>query len=93
MGDEINGDNKSRIDGIEEILRVLVNEHAQFHEEHRQRLKAQVLLYDSVQKLTETQRKPDESLALLAAARQHTDERMASLIVVVDDLIRRPPQP
>jgi hypothetical protein len=93
MGDETNGSNKSRIDGIEEILRVLVNEHAQFHEEHRQLLKAQVLLYDSVQKLTETQRKTDESLVLLAAAQQHTDERMAALIVVVDDLIRRPPQP
>jgi metal-responsive CopG/Arc/MetJ family transcriptional regulator len=84
MGDETNGDNKSRLDGIEEILRVLVNEHAQFHEEHGQLLKAQVLLYDSVQKLT-------DNLALVTAAQQHADERMAALIVVVDDLIRRPP--
>jgi hypothetical protein len=32
MGDETNGDKKSQLDGIEEILRVLVDEHAQFHE-------------------------------------------------------------
>jgi chromosome segregation ATPase len=84
MGDETNGDKKSQLDGIEEILRVLVDEHAQFHEKHRQLLKAQVRLYDSVQKLT-------ESLARVAATQQHTDERMAAPIVVVDDLIRQPP--
>jgi len=92
MGDESNGDKKGRLDGIEEILRVLVNEHIQFHEEHRQfheehrqLLKAQVLL-------TDAQRKTDEQLALMAAAQRHTDENMAALIGTVDDLIRRPPQ-
>jgi hypothetical protein len=85
MANEANGDKNTRIDRIEELLHVLVNEHVQFHEEHRQLLKAQVVLYDSVQKLT-------DNLAALAAAQQHTDERMAALIVTVDDLIRRPPQ-
>ena len=96
MGDETNGDNKSRIDRIEEILEVLVNEHVQFHEDHRQLLKAQVVLYDSVQKfaetLTEMHRKTEEKLADLATAQRNADERMAALIITVDDLIRRPPQ-
>jgi hypothetical protein len=62
-----------------------------------------VLLYDSVQKLTETfaetQRKTEEKLAQLAVlhqdlagAQRNADERMAALIITVDDLVRRPPQ-
>jgi len=103
MGDELNGDNKSRLDRIEELIHVLVNEHIDFHEEHRHLLKAQVLLYDSVQKLTETfaetQRKTEEKLTQLAAlhqdlaaAQRNADERMAALIITVDDLVRHPPQ-
>ncbi len=96
MGDEFNGDKKSRLDRIEDLVEVLVNEHIQFHEEHRQLLKAQVLL-------TDAQRQTEERLAFMAAAQQAADERMraaqkaadermAALIVTVDDLIRRPPQ-
>jgi ribosomal protein L16 Arg81 hydroxylase len=98
MGDELNGNNKSHLDRIEELLHVLVNEHIDFREEHRHLLKAQVLLYDSVQKLTETQRKTEEKLAQLAvlhqdlaAAQRNADERMAALIITVDDIVRRPP--
>jgi len=80
MGDEINGNKKGRLDRIEEMLEVLVNEHIEFHEEHRRLLKAQVLLSDA-------QRKTDEELAL-----RNADNRMAALIITVDDLIRRPPQ-
>ena len=92
MGDELNGNDKSRLDRIEELLHVLVNEHIDFHEEHRELLKAQVLINDA-------QCKTDEKLAQLAvlhqdlaAAQRNADERMAALIVTVDDLIRRPPQ-
>jgi len=85
MGDELNGNDKSRLDRIEELLHVLVNEHIDFHEEHRELLKAQVLLYDA-------QRKTDGEMALLAAAQRNADERMAALIITVDDLVRRPPQ-
>ncbi len=87
------------------MLEVLVNEHIQFSEEHRQLLKAQVLLYDgvqnlynTVQQLGEAQSVTEQRLAELATAQaqltgaqQHTDERMAALIGVVDGLIRRPP--
>lgn len=84
MGDESNGDNKNRLDRVEELLEVLVNEHIQFHEEHRQLLKAQILLYDATQKLAEAQTE-------LAAAQKHTDEKLAALIDVVDSIVRRPP--
>jgi len=86
MGDETNGDKKNRLDRVEQLLEVLVNEHIQFHEEHRQLLKAQVLLYDATQKLAEAQTE-------LAAAQKHTDENLAALINVVDRVVRRlPPQ-
>jgi hypothetical protein len=102
MGDETNGDNRNRLDRIEELLEVLVNEHIQFHEEHRQLLKAQVLLYDATQKLTEAQTDTNikiaqaqadtnSKLAELAEAQKHTDENLAALINVVDSLMRRPP--
>jgi hypothetical protein len=103
MGDEANGDKRGRLDRIEETVELFLNEHIQFHEEHRHLLKAQVLLYDSVQKLTETfaetQRKTEEKLAQLAAryeelaiAQRNAGDRMAALIVTVDDIIRHRPQ-
>jgi hypothetical protein len=93
MSGETNGDNKHRLDRVEEILEVLVNEHIQFHEEHRQLLKAQVLLYDATQKLAEAQTDTNLKVAELAAAQKHTDENLAALIIVVDSIVRRlPPQ-
>jgi hypothetical protein len=86
MGDETNGDQKNRLDRVEELLEVLVNDHIQFHEEPRQLLKAQVLLYDATQKLAQAQTE-------LAVAQKHTDENLATLINVVDSVVRRlPPQ-
>jgi hypothetical protein len=95
MSDATNGDNKSRLDRVEQLLEVLVNEHIQFHEEHRHLLKAQVILYDTTQKLAEalaqSQTATNAKLAELAAAQKHTDENLAALINVVDNLVRRPP--
>jgi hypothetical protein len=91
MGDETNGDKKNRLDRVEQLLEVLVNEHIQFHEEHRQLLKAQVLLYDATQKLAHAQTDANAKLAELAAAQKHTDENLAALINVVDSVVRRPP--
>ena len=92
MGDETNGNKKDRLDRVEALLEMLVNEHIQFHEEHRQLLKAQVLLYDATQKLAQAQTDTNTKLAELAAAQKHTDENLAALINVVDNLVRRPPQ-
>ena len=119
MAGESNGNKRDRLDRIEEALEACTNEHAQFREEHRQLLKAQVLLYDSVQKLTQSQAKSkdphqelaerrgerehkpakpaesfsrlDRKLAKMAQARKNADERMAALLALVDETIRRPP--
>ena len=64
MGDETNGDNKNRLDCVKERSQeVLVNEHIQFHEEHRQLLKAQVILYDTTQKLAQAQTSTNSAVA------------------------------
>jgi hypothetical protein len=63
MGDETNGDKKNRLDRVEQLLEVLVNEHIQFHEEHRQLLKAPVLLYDATKKLAQAQTDTNAKLA------------------------------
>ena len=88
MGDETNGDRKGRLDRIEELL----NGHIEFHQEHRELLKAQVLLNDA-------QRKTEEKLAQLmvlhqdlTVAQRNADERMAALVITVDDIIRHRPQ-
>ncbi len=88
MGGETNGNQKTRLDRVEEILEVLVNEHIQFHEEHRQLLKAQVILYDMTQKFVQD---TNARFAELATAQKHTDERLSALINVVDSLVRRLP--
>ena len=71
-----NGGN--RLGRIEGIIEALATSHADFEQEHRRLLTAQVLLTDEVRKLAEAQR--------------HTDERLNALIAVVDDLIRREPR-
>jgi hypothetical protein len=73
------GGEKSRLDRLEGLMELLIDDHLQFQQEHKQLLTAQVLLTDEVRKLAEAQR--------------HTDERMNGLISVVDGLVRnRPPQ-
>lgn len=65
-----------RLDRIEAALDMLIADHVKSAEEHKQLLRAQVVLTDTVQKLAEAQR--------------HTDDRLNALISVVDDLVRRP---
>ena len=64
---------------IKGITQVLASARADFEEEHRRLLRAQVVMVDSVQQLAEVQR--------------HADERMNALIAVVDGMVRRPPPP
>jgi hypothetical protein len=90
MADEQNGHGSPRLDRLEKLMELLIDDHVKFSDEHNRLLTAQVLL-------TEAQKRTDEKLAQLAqsqkelyAAQKHTDERMDALIAVVDDLIRRP---
>jgi hypothetical protein len=76
---QTNGHGESRLDRLEGLVEVLVNEHIYFADEHKKLLTAQVVLTD---RMTE-----------LAEAQKHTDSRLNALINVVDDVVRkRPPQ-
>lgn len=91
MGDEQNGQGRSRLDRLEGLMELLIDDHLKFSDEHKRLLTAQVLL-------TEAQKRTDEKLTELANAQKElvelqkqTDERMDALIAVVDGVIRRNP--
>jgi hypothetical protein len=84
--DSHNGSGQSRLDRLEGLMELLVEDHVRFQEEHKQLLTAQVVLTDRVDKLT-------QGVLELKESQKHTDERFNALISIVDDLIRRrPPQ-
>lgn len=88
MGDEDNGHGKSRLDRLEGLMQLLIEDHLKFRDDLRQLLTAQVLLTDRVDKLAVTVQELTES-------QKHTDDRLKALIHVVDDWITRgipPPQ-
>ena len=81
-----NGSFDSRLNRLEGLMAMLIEDHLKFSEEHKQLLTAQVVLTDRVDKLTIAVREVVE-------AQKHTDERLNALITVVDGIIRnRPPQ-
>jgi hypothetical protein len=84
MSDEQNGHATSRLDRMEGLMQLLIDDHLKFSDEHNRLLTAQVVLADRMEKLAETMEK-------VAQAQKHTGERMDALIAVVDGLIRRPP--
>jgi chromosome segregation ATPase len=81
----------ARLDRIERALELLIDDHVQFREEHKQLLTAQVVLTDRLDKLT-------GRLDQLAQAQIHTDEKIAELADKLNGLIGyvagfpRPPQ-
>jgi hypothetical protein len=80
----------ARLDRLEGLMAMLIEDHVQFREEHKLLLSAQVLLTERVDKLAVTL---DTAIKELSAAQRHTDERLNALIAVVDHLVRhRPPQ-
>jgi hypothetical protein len=85
-GTHENGSGESRLDRLEGLMALLIEDH-QFREEHKQLLTAQVLLTGKMAELTEAQKQ-------LTEAQKHTDERLNALITIVDGVIRkRPDQP
>jgi septal ring factor EnvC (AmiA/AmiB activator) len=77
MSEEQNGGGLSRLDRIERALELLIADHEQSREEHKRLLTAQVLQGERIDKLIEAQK--------------HTDESLHTLIMMMDDLIRRRP--
>jgi hypothetical protein len=76
------GGETSRLDRMEGLMALLIDDHVQFREEHKRLLTSQVLLTDEMRKLAESQRLTDEQS-------RHTDERLNALIAVVDDIVRK----
>jgi len=81
-GDEQNGHAKSRLDRLEGLMELLIDDRLKFSDEHKLLLKAQVVLTDRVDKLALTVRE-------LTGAQKRNDDRLNALIHVVDDWIRR----
>jgi hypothetical protein len=89
-GTHENGSGESRLDRLEGLMALLIEDHVRFSDEHKQLLTSQILLTDRVDKLAGTL---DTAIKELSASQRHTDERLNALIAVVDDLVgRRPPQ-
>jgi hypothetical protein len=107
MSDEQNGHGLSRLDRMEGLMQLLIDDHLKFSDEHKSLLTSQVLLTEQVGKLAETTGKLGQRMDELAAttdklaqrmdelaeAQKHTDQRMDALIAVVDGMIRKPPSP
>jgi len=77
MGDEQNGHGLSRLDRMEGLMQLLIDDHLKFRNNLRQLLTAQVLQGDHIDKVEEAQK--------------DARERVDALILIVDDLIRRRP--
>lgn len=84
MGDEQNGHGLSRLDRMEGLMQLLIDDHLKFSDEHNRLLTAQVVLTDAMNKMAVAQKE-------LAEAQKHADRRMDALIAVVDGVIRKPP--
>ena len=90
MGDQYSGNGQSRLDRLERLMGLLIEDHVKFQEEHKLLLTAQVVLTDRIDRLAQTL---ETAVRKLSEAQKHTDERLNALIAVVDDLVRkRPPQ-
>ena len=79
-----NGSFDSRLNRLEGLMAMLIEDHLKFSEEHKQLLTAQVVLTDRVDKLAIV-------VSEVVEAQKHTDERLNALITVVDGIIRNRP--
>jgi len=91
MSDEQNGHGLSRLDRMEGLMQLLIDDHLKFSDEHNRLLTAQIVLGDRMDKLAETMQELARSQKELADQQKHTDARMNALITVVDGLIRKTP--
>lgn len=90
MSDQYSGNGQSRLDRMEGLMGLLVDDHMKFQEEHKQLLTAQVVLTDRLDRLAQTVK---DIAAAQAEAQKSSDERLNALINIVDDIVRkRPPQ-
>jgi hypothetical protein len=91
MSDEQNGHGLSRLDRMEGLMQLLIDDHLKFSDEHNRLLTAQIVLGNRMDKLAETMEELARAQKESADQQKHTDARMDALIAVVDGLIRKPP--
>jgi hypothetical protein len=98
MADQDNGHGSARLDRIEGIIEALANRQALIEDEFARLLKAQVVMFDTMNSLGELQRQSDERHRQADERQRQADERqrqaddrLNALIAIVDDLIRKGP--
>jgi seryl-tRNA synthetase len=91
MSDEQNGHGLSRLDRMEGLMQLLIDDHLKFRDDLRQLLTAQVVQGDRIDKMVEAQKQMVETQKQLEETQQDAQERLDALILTVDDLIRRLP--
>ena len=85
---ESNGNNSSdRLDRIERIVEVLANTQADTQQDIKNLYRSQVVMGEAINTLSAEMK---QGFAELREAQQHTDDRLNTLIDVVDKWIRRP---
>ena len=83
-----NGNNSSdRLDRIERIVEVLANTQADMQQDIKNLYRSQVAMGEAINTLSAEMK---QGFAELREAQQHTDDRLNTLIDVVDKWIRRP---
>ena len=83
-----NGNNSSdRLDRIERIVEVLANTQADMQQDIKNLYRSQVVMGEAINTLSAEMK---QGFAELREAQQHTDDRLNTLIDVVDKWIRRP---
>ena len=83
-----NGNNSSdRLDRIERIVEVLANTQADRQQDIKNLYRSQVVMGEAINTLSAEMK---QGFAELREAQQHTDDRLNTLIDVVDKWIRRP---
>jgi hypothetical protein len=83
-GEPHNGNSKSRLDRLEGLMELVIEDHLKFRDEHKLLLTAQVVLTDRVDRLAVIVRE-------MAEAPKQSDERLNALIAFVDESIRKRP--
>jgi hypothetical protein len=86
--DEHNG-GPSRLDRMEGLMQLLIDDHLKFDDEHRRLLTAQILLTDAQKRADERMDKLAAAITELVEVSAATDARMTILIDTVDEIIRK----
>jgi len=88
MGDEQNGHETSRLDRVEGLMELLIDDHLKFSDEHKSLLTSQVLLTDRMGKLVGTMGTFAEELGRLAEITRQVAESQKELSELQKELSR-----